>query len=79
MPAPLRPKRYLTRAEQRRVLRKLRTLEKAVHRRNSRSLYVDGQAGPYWFLSVRAHVRSGYLFCADVPALARLFRRYNVR
>jgi hypothetical protein len=68
-------KKYLTREEQKRVLRKVRALEQAA--RADRVLYQRANKLG-WLCSIPYNVRAGYLFCEDVSRLARLLEQYEI-
>lgn len=68
-------KKYLTREEQERVLRKVLALEQAI--RSDDVLYQRARKLD-WVLRVPYNVRAGFLFCDDVPRLARLMEQYGI-
>lgn len=70
-------KKYLTRKEQRRVLRVVRRLQRQVladweRRGKGRHEQVLGRLH-----HIRYNIRAGYLFCADVPFLAMMIRYFR--
>lgn len=77
-------KRYLSPAERRRVLVKLRQLEGALRnayfesvRRGAPTTLLARQADACE--TYRRHVWAGFLFCHDVSLLARLFKRFDIQ
>ena len=69
-------KKYLTREDEERVLRKVRALEEAI--RDDDILY-QRASKLGWLRRIPYNVRAGFLFCEDVPRLARLMERYRIR